>query len=150
MAINNPKKIRNRVAAVIVENGKILLVQHEKYGKKYWLLPGGGVEFGETLAQAAQREVLEETGLEVTIGDLLFIIESLPPDGHRHVVNYFYMGKVIGGDLKLGDDDVLRDVQWHLVEDLPHLVMYPDVTRELREYLETGLIQKRSLGNRWT
>jgi len=44
---------------------------------------------------------------------------------------------------------VLRDVQWHLIEDLPHLVMYPDVTRELREYLETGMIPQRSLGNRW-
>jgi len=147
--MNDKKQIRNRMAVVIVEQEKILLVQHEKYGRKYWLVPGGGVEFGESLAETGRRELLEETGLEVEIGDLLFIIESIPADGHRHVINYFYTGRLRGGELKLGEDDVLRDVQWHLIEDLPHLVMYPDVTRELREYLETGMIPQRSLGNRW-
>ncbi len=145
----NTEKIRNRAAAVIVKDGKVLLVQHQKYGKKYWLLPGGGVHYGETLADAARREVLEETGLEVDIGELIFISESIPPDNHRHVINYYFKAKLNGGDLMVGDDKHLFDVQWHLIEDLPHLVIYPNVINDLMNWLQTGEVKRISIGNIW-
>lgn len=72
-------RIRIRVAVVIVQDGKILLCQHEKNNRRYWLIPGGGVEFGETVAEAGARELKEEAGLDVQIGDLIFVQESIPP-----------------------------------------------------------------------
>ncbi|MFP4173447.1 MAG: NUDIX domain-containing protein, partial [Candidatus Hydrogenedentota bacterium] len=59
---------RIRVAAIAVRDGAILLVRHEKHGERYWLLPGGGVDFGETLTEALAREVREETGLAIEVG----------------------------------------------------------------------------------
>ena len=144
------KKIRIRVAVAIVRDGKMLLVQHEKNGRRYWLVPGGGLEFGETIEECGKRELREEASLDVKIGDLLFTSESIPPDGHRHVLNLYYEGQVVGnGEPKIAlEDAVLCDVQWVDLSDLPHLTMYPSVTNELLEAIE-GRILKRSLGNRW-
>lgn len=142
-------RIRNRSCAIVLDGDKILLVQHEKYGARYWLLPGGGVDFGETLAEAAQREMREETNLEVAIGRLLFVSESIPPDRHRHVINYYFEAKLTGGELQLGDDPYLVDVQWHRIEDLPHLDLRPHVGQTLCEWIQSGTLPPTSLGNIW-
>lgn len=146
--MSTERHIRIRVAVTIVRDSKILLVQHEKHGRRYWLLPGGGLEYGETAAECGARELMEETGLEVQVGDLFFISESIPPDGHRHVLNLYYQGMYRGGTIVVGQDDVLRDAQWVDLADLPHLTLYPAVTREVLEALE-GHIPQRSLGKRW-
>ena len=54
---------RIRVSAILKWQGRVLLCRQEKPGKEYWLLPGGGVEGGETLDEALRRELGEELGL---------------------------------------------------------------------------------------
>lgn len=71
-----------------------------------------------------------------------------PPDHHRHVLNLYFQGMVRGGEIEVGQDDVLRDVQWIDLADLSHLTVYPAVTQEILDALE-GHIPARSLGNRW-
>ena len=55
---------RIRVSAVLRREGRILLIRQEKPGKEYWMLPGGGVDAGETLLQALKRELAEECGID--------------------------------------------------------------------------------------
>ena len=68
---------RIRVSAILRWNGRILLARHEKPGKEYWLLPGGGVKAGESLLEALVRELREETGV---LGEDDENIERAAPD----------------------------------------------------------------------
>jgi 8-oxo-dGTP diphosphatase len=143
-------EIRVRAAALLVRDDEILLVKHRKKGAEYWLLPGGGVEYGETIESAVCREVLEETGLKIRAGDLLFISESIPPDRHRHVLNLYYRGDITGGQIRIGDDQPLVGVEFVPITEIPHLDLRPPVHREILDCIQNPEVKRRlSLGNRW-
>ena len=130
---------RIRVAAIAVRDGAILLVRHEKHGERYWLLPGGGVDFGETLPEALAREVREETGLAIEVGDLVFVHDSIPPDRHRHQVNLYFMASVGEGEPRIAQpDERLVEARFVPKDDLPRLALYPDVREPLAAVLSNG------------
>jgi 8-oxo-dGTP diphosphatase len=93
---------------VLVE-GKVVLVKraHEPLLGE-WNLPGGGVELGETLAQACAREVLEETGLVVEVGPIIEIFDRIVLDARGGVEYHFvlvdYVCRPTGGVLRCGTD----------------------------------------------
>ncbi|MEV0375551.1 NUDIX domain-containing protein [Streptomyces sp. NPDC050636] len=81
-------ELRVSARAVVVDReGRVLLIRHRDNDGEFHVLPGGRVEPGETAAEAACREVKEETGLQVTIGDLLWVREYLP---ERHPANPYH------------------------------------------------------------
>ncbi|WCL48710.1 NUDIX domain-containing protein [Leptospira sp. GIMC2001] len=91
------KGLRVRVAGLIQNSkGEILFIQQSKRGKGpgYWLLPGGGVEFGESAEQALKRELLEELGLESIGMEFIAFNESIDPKGERHLIQLVFLTKV--------------------------------------------------------
>lgn len=141
---------RIRVAVAIVQSGALLLVRHQKGQRSYWLLPGGGVEYGEPAKDAARREMLEETGLEVDVGSLLLVSETVAPDGSRHLIHLVFAGRQTGGALVLGDDPRVAEVRFVPLEEVPELVLHPPFADQLLAALEGRLTdQDRFLGRLW-
>jgi len=97
------------VGGVLIRDGCVLLVRRGKEPMKgRWSIPGGAVESGERLAEALEREMREETGLQVRAGELLEIVESIfrnaAGDVEYHYVIHDYACEVTGGELRAGGD----------------------------------------------
>lgn len=97
-----------------MDDGKILLVQRGRDpGRGLWAVPGGKVRHGEPMKEAARREVLEETGLDVDVGEAIWVGELIEDD--QHIVLIDFAGSVVGGELRAADD--ADDVRWVPVDE---------------------------------
>lgn len=90
---------------ILYPDGQIVLVKR-KYDpyKGQWALPGGGVEIGETVEQAAIREAKEETGLDVRLVRLAGVYSEPDRDPRGHVVSIVYLADPVGGELRAASD----------------------------------------------
>lgn len=144
--------VRVRVGIVIVQDGRILLVNHRRLGRSYWVLPGGELRPGESLAACAVREVREETGLEILVDRLLYLVEAFSGDGVRHDVDVIFLGQMA---------DEARAPQamagWAIerpefvpLKDLLGLVLLPPIAGEILEDAGAGFTgPSRHFPNRW-
>lgn len=131
-------KIDIRIAACIVKDNEILMIRHKKGDEKYWLLPGGRVEYGETMIETLKREMIEETGLEISVGKLMFVSEAIPEDNHRHIINMFFEAEIVGGEIKLGNEEILDAVEFIDIDKIDEIKIYPIIKDELKQYINDG------------
>jgi 8-oxo-dGTP diphosphatase len=122
-------------AVIIDAQGRVLLVlrRHDPQ-KGRWSIPGGSAEPGERLEHTAAREVLEETGLHVRVGEELWSLRLPIGDGRVYEVHDF-AATVVGGDLAFGDD--AADARWVAPAELDDLPLTADLASYLRR---AGLI----------
>jgi ADP-ribose pyrophosphatase YjhB (NUDIX family) len=135
------KQPRVRVSLLLRWHDRVLLCRQEKPGKEYWLLPGGGVEGGETLQEALQRELGEELGLwdSLQLEGPIAVAESIAPDwtpADRHVVHIIF-----GVDLShrsLEDvelvDPVIRGARLFAFDELEEIVVHPPMKRFVQRW----------------
>lgn len=104
-------QIRVRVCALCFSGDDLLLVSHGGLTKKGYFIapPGGGLEFGESVEEALQREVAEETGLQIRDSQFLFVHEFVNPP--LHAIELFFSAEVAGGTLKTGSDPEMEEGQ---------------------------------------
>jgi ADP-ribose pyrophosphatase len=126
------------VGAIVFREGKILLVKRARDpGRGLWAIPGGRLEYGETLQQATEREILEETGITIRAGEPYYTFDLIERDesgGIRfHYVIVDLLAEYVAGELQ-GNDEV-EDLRWVGPEELGRL----EVSSKTRELLQMRL-----------
>jgi 8-oxo-dGTP diphosphatase len=132
---------RIRVSAILSWNGRILLCRHEKGDRKYWLLPGGGVNSGESLTRALHRELAEEIGIgdELPLEGPVAIVDSIAPARSyvaKHVVHIIFSGDLGGRSLETvtSRDAAVRGHRLFSVPELDDVVLHPPIQRFLKRW----------------
>jgi 8-oxo-dGTP diphosphatase len=132
---------RIRVSAILRWQDRLLLCRHEKGEKQYWLLPGGGVNSGESLVDALHRELLEEVGIqdELPVEGPVAIVDSIAPQrsfAAKHVVHIIFAGDLGGRSLEAvtSKDAAVRGHRLFGVGELEEIVLHPPIQRFLMRW----------------
>jgi len=119
----------------------MLLCRHEKPGREYWLLPGGGVNSGESLVDALHRELAEEIGIDddIPVEGPVAIVDSISPVrsfAPKHVVHIIFAGDLTGVSLEAvtSQDGAVRGHRLFAVNELDGVVLHPPIQRFLMRW----------------
>jgi 8-oxo-dGTP diphosphatase len=90
---------------------RILIMEHVRPGGNYWVLPGGGVEVGESLEKTLEREISEELGVGCDVGKLVAVGELIT--SNRHVVDFFFAGKLARFEgFTINHEEGIGEIRW--------------------------------------
>ena len=107
-----------RVTSIVINEDKILLVEQNVDNLRSWSLPGGGLEEGETLEAGVKRELLEETGVNITVKELLYGCDYIRDD--RHVVHITFLAEALDAEETTPglDENPIKSVSYIPVADI--------------------------------
>jgi len=111
------------VGAIVVDGlGRVFLARRGPEAKNergLWEFPGGSVEFGETLADAIRREIKEEYGVEIRVGELLDVVDHILPAEGQHWVSPTYLCSITTGTPTIREPAKCVEIQWFALSDVP-------------------------------
>ena len=136
------KPIRNSAKALILKDGRLLCTRNVGYrGDHYYLLPGGGQDFGETLTDALRRECLEEIGAHVIVHELRYVRDYIGKNhefaerySEFHQIEYMFICSLAnepGVTSASNPDSAQIGVEWIELENLRHTPIFPKALKEL-------------------
>jgi len=142
-----------RVGALIIDDRGLLLVRQCRLDRTYWLLPGGGVRFGESLADALRRELREELALDVVPGRPLAVAEAISPDMTaypKHVVHVILEATVAEpAAVARPSDDAILEIRYVARDEVAGLELTPPIAPFLERCFEAPPRDVSYLGVVW-
>lgn len=150
-------ELRVRAAVILVENGKTLLVKHADphTGDQWWIPPGGGLlPEDQSIIDCAQREIFEETSLNVTVGKLVYLREFIEESAAVRHIELFFLADDFSGELSLEnikgkgqDEELIQELAWLSQDEMRGLVIYPELlVDEFWEDLSQGFPLAKYIG----
>lgn len=132
------------VGAIIVDDaGRVFLAKRGEKAKNergLWEFPGGSVEFGETLRDALVREIREEYGVTIEVGELLTVTDHILPEENQHWVSPSYICRIVEGEPTILEPDKCSAIGWFSFDEIPNELT--QVTRHdlvlYREYVNSA------------
>ncbi len=126
---------------VVWRDGEFLLVRRGKEPNRgQWSIPGGAQHLGETIHEAAEREVREETGLSIRVLGLIDVVDGIRRDARGRVSWHYTLvdlaAKWLEGEACAADD--AEAVGWFTLEDLPRLELWSETERVIRQSVSVG------------
>ncbi len=109
-------------AVIVAEDGKLFLAQRGPQAKNErgrWEFPGGSVEFGETLADALRREMREEYGIEIAVGELLDVVDHILPEEGQHWVSPAFLCRILTGEPGILETGKCSQIGWFAPDAVP-------------------------------
>jgi len=111
------------VGAIIVDEQECLFLARRgpqaKNERGLWEFPGGAVEFGERLADALKREMREEYGIEIEVGELLDVADHILPDEGQHWVSPSFICTLTSGEPAIREKAKCSEIAWFVLDDIP-------------------------------
>jgi 8-oxo-dGTP diphosphatase len=111
------------VGAILVDgDGRLFLARRGPQAKNergLWEFPGGSVEFGEQLAAALQREMREEYGIEISVGELLDVVDHILPEEGQHWVSPTFICRITSGIPEILEPDKCAEIGWFHSHEIP-------------------------------
>lgn len=134
---------KDRVALIIIDGGKILLLHRLKNGEEYYVFPGGGIEEGESAEEAVTREAKEETGFDIKISKKLW--ENKNKNNNR--TEYYFLVDKFNGELateiggpeqKTQSADNVYHLEWVALDKIKDIKLLPEEIKQrvLQEFLK--------------
>jgi ADP-ribose pyrophosphatase YjhB (NUDIX family) len=135
-----------RPAVAIIEDEKILTMHYQYGGQDVYNLPGGNLEFGESLTLALTRELEEELGITIEIGELMMVGEVHFSDLQKQTIHFIFEGKILEGTPTLNPEHTSAlAIRWLSMEELEDVNLYPNISKSLEKYL-SGNLPDRYIG----
>lgn len=123
------RPIRIATRAIILHNDKLLLVNAWKNRSNLWCAPGGGAELHSSLPDNLSREVMEETGLTVEVGEVCLINEFHDPKGDFHQVDIYFRCTITAGEISdtwIDPEGIVSKRKWATRADMTQMRAKPD------------------------
>jgi 8-oxo-dGTP diphosphatase len=128
-----------RPSAIIVQNDCLLTMRYVYGDKEVFALPGGNPDPNECLTTTLARELMEEMGISVEIGELAVCGEVLWADLKRDTLHMVYLSRIIGGIPELNPNETTAvEIVWLPVSVIDQTLLYPNVGKHIQAYLNSG------------
>ena len=134
--VEEKKRVGTGFGVMLLKDGKVLLgKRHEDPNKAdsvfraadVWTMPGGKFEYGETLKEGAQRELLEETGIEAKLENISVMCVNCDKNEHAHFVTVGMFVTTFIGEAKVMEPNEITEWKWFSFEDLPKNIYFPSI-----------------------